>query len=151
MDLYLVLKVFSFHSVTLYHTGWLLTIQSLTRKTVRPVRGKSNAAILIILLEIAIRVNTMKRIIVRYPFARWIIPSTDALVALTSCRPLMKLVTARKIPTLANIIETFVNINILGPEYSRQHPSLDKIGDDPYIRQNQRHYDVDIRPCGIVD
>lgn len=129
----------------------LLIIQSLTRKTARPVRGKSNAAILIILLEIAIRVNTMKRIIVRYPFARWIIPSIDALVLLTSCRPLMKLVAARTIPILATVMERFVNINILNPVDSLQYPPLDKIGDDPYIRQNQRHYNVDIRPCGIVD
>ena len=105
----------------------LLTIQSLTRKTARPVRGKSNAAILIMLLEIAINVNMMKRIIVRYPFARWIIPSIDALVALTSCRPLMKLVTARTIPILASIIDTLENINILNPVDSLQYTPLNNI------------------------
>src|SRR4030065_507234 len=105
----------------------LLNIQSLNRKTVRQVRGKSNAAILIILLEIAINVNMMKRIIVRYPFARWIIPSIDALVALTSCRPLMKLVTARTIPILASIIDTLENINILNPVDSLQYTPLNNI------------------------
>ena len=39
---------------------------------------------------------------------------------------------------------------VLRPVDSPQYPPLDKIGDDPYVRQNQRHYDVDIRPCGIV-
>ena len=105
----------------------LLIIRSLTRKTAKPVRGNSNAAIFIILLEIAIRANTLKRITVRYPFARWIIPSIDALVALISCRPLMKLVTARTIPILANIIDALENINILNPVDSLQYTPLNKI------------------------
>lgn len=105
----------------------LLTIQSFIRKTARPMRGKSTAAILIMLLEIAIRVNTMKRIIVIYPFARWIIPSIDALVALISCRPLMKLVTARTIPILASIIDALENMNILSPVDTLQYTPLNNI------------------------
>lgn len=105
----------------------LLIIQNLTRKTARPARGNSNAAVFIVLPGIAIRANTMKRIIVRYPLARCINPSIEALVAVTSCRPLIKLVAARTIPILASIIETFVNINILDPESTLQYPLLNKI------------------------
>ena len=129
----------------------LLIIQSLTRKTARPARGNSNAAVFIVLSGIAISDITMKRIIVRYPLARCITPSIEALVAVTSCRPLIKLVAARTIPILDSIIETFVNINILGPESTLQYSFLNKIRDDTDVCQNQRHYHVNIRPCRIVD
>ncbi|MBM2837666.1 MAG: hypothetical protein HW415_291, partial [Deltaproteobacteria bacterium] len=61
------------------------------------------------------------------PFARWIIPSIYALVALTSCRPLIKLVTARTIPILASIIDALENINILNPVDSLQYTPLNNI------------------------
>lgn len=124
----------------------LLIIHNFNINTDRPHNGNSSWIVLMVLPLSEMGDKTKKRSIVRYPFARWIMASTDALIALTSCRPLMKLVAARTIPRLAIVMERFVNINILYPVDTSQYPSLNKIGEDPYIGQNQRHYDIDIRP-----